>query len=85
MNYLAGTDGDHPEALQKFCHEMGVKEFTPQARISEGSAVTSPGASARIEARLLPGSGRPRACVIARDEGDANAGIDFGRAEESGE
>ncbi len=34
MNYSLGADGGHPEALEKVCHEMGVKEFTPQARIS---------------------------------------------------
>jgi len=39
MNFVLAPDGQRPEALEKFCHEMGVKEFSPQpkATISKGS------------------------------------------------
>jgi len=33
MNYDTGQ-GERGDSLEKFCHEMGVKEFTPQARVS---------------------------------------------------
>jgi L-ascorbate metabolism protein UlaG (beta-lactamase superfamily) len=34
MNYSLGPQGTRQDGLEKFCHEMGVKEFTPQPRVS---------------------------------------------------
>jgi L-ascorbate metabolism protein UlaG (beta-lactamase superfamily) len=34
MNYTLGTQGERQDGLEKFCHEMGVKEFTPQPRVT---------------------------------------------------